>query len=96
MLLFKRLLFIGIAIIIAIPTVFSQTYFFDNYSVKDGLAQSNVYSIVQDRSGYLWLGTASGITQFNGVKFTNYTTEDGLAENGVRAKVTFRPTESIA
>ena len=83
--LFKRFLLVGIAIIIVIPTTFSQSFFFDNYSVKDGLAQSNVYSIVQDKSGYLWLGTASGITQFDGVKFTNYSTEDGLAENGVRA-----------
>ncbi len=85
MLLFKKLLFVGIAFIIAIPAVISQTYFFDNYSVKDGLAQSNVYSIIQDRTGYLWLGTASGITRFDGVKFINYTTESGLAENGVRS-----------
>lgn len=85
MLLFKRLIFVGIAIIVAIPAVFSQTYFFDKYSVKDGLAQSNVYSIIQDKSGYLWLGTASGITQFDGIKFINYNTENGLAENGVRS-----------
>jgi len=82
---FRKILLTGISIIIAIPVLFSQTYFFDNYSVKNGLAQSNVYSIIQDRSGYLWMGTASGVSKFDGAKFINITTENGLAENGVRA-----------
>ncbi|MBN1251273.1 MAG: SpoIIE family protein phosphatase [Bacteroidales bacterium] len=62
----------------------SQNYYFDNYSVKEGLAQSKVHTIFQDKSGYLWLGTAAGVSSFDGINFKNYTTEDGLATNGVR------------
>jgi ligand-binding sensor domain-containing protein/serine phosphatase RsbU (regulator of sigma subunit) len=65
--------------------VFSQKYYFDNYSVSQGLAQSTVYSILQDREDNYWMGTQAGISRFDGVAFVNYTAEDGIAEGGVRA-----------
>lgn len=68
-------------------TLFAQHYHFDNYSVKEGLAQSGVYTIVQDKKGTLWLGTSSGLSAFDGKEFTNYSTEEGLAEGGVKALI---------
>jgi ligand-binding sensor domain-containing protein len=62
-----------------------QQYFFDRFSVSDGLAQSTVYSIVQDRNDHLWIGTQAGVSLFDGVEFRNFSASDGLAENGVRA-----------
>lgn len=61
-----------------------QTYYFDNYSVKEGLSQSKVYCILQDSLGYVWMGTTSGASNFDGLNFTNYTADDGLAQNGIR------------
>jgi len=63
----------------------SQIYYFDNYSVSEGLAQSKVFTVIQDRQDYLWLGTEGGVSRFNGVYFENFTSEDSLALNGVRA-----------
>src|ERR1700741_1580491 len=63
----------------------AQTYSFINYGVKGGLSQSNVSAIVQDRSGFIWLATESGISKFDGINFTNYSTESGLADNHVSA-----------
>ena len=76
-------------IILTVSTVFAtqlfaQQYHFDNYSVKEGLAQSSVYAIEQDESGFLWLGTASGLSRFNGNEFVNYSTEHGLADGAVK------------
>ncbi|MBW6484415.1 MAG: hypothetical protein K0B10_15335 [Vicingaceae bacterium] len=68
-----------------VKTVSSQHYHFDNYSVKEGLAQSGVYAITQDKKGKLWLGTASGLSAFDGKEFTNFSSEDGLAEGGVKS-----------
>ena len=65
-------------------TVPAQTYYFDNYSVSDGLAQSKVFAIIQDRNDYIWLGTEGGVSRFDGLGFENFTSEDGLAINGVR------------
>jgi ligand-binding sensor domain-containing protein/serine phosphatase RsbU (regulator of sigma subunit) len=62
-----------------------QTYFFDLYSVQQGLAQSKVYTIIQDQNDYIWLGTDGGVSRFDGITFENFTTEDGLAVNGVQA-----------
>ncbi len=63
----------------------SQTYPFTNYGVQDGLAQSNVAAILQDRKGYFWMATESGVSHFDGKNFITYTTENGLANNNVSA-----------
>ena len=62
-----------------------QQFYFDQFSVSDGLAQSTVHKIIQDRNDLYWLGTGVGVSSFDGVQFVNYTTNDGLAEGGVRA-----------
>lgn len=66
-------------------TIYGQQFYFDQFSVSDGLAQSTVHKIIQDRNGLYWLGTRVGVSSFNGVEFVNYTSKDGLAEGGVRA-----------
>lgn len=63
--------------------IISQTYYFESYSVRHGLAQSNVAATVQDANGYYWLATESGLSKFDGKNFTNYTTENGLADNNI-------------
>jgi ligand-binding sensor domain-containing protein len=59
-------------------------YNFRNYTVKDGVAQSQVYSLLQDSRGYIWMGTrGGGITQFDGVHFKTFSVKDGLANNNI-------------
>jgi len=56
-----------------------------NYTVGDGLPQSQIYAIREDRQGYLWFGTyGGGISRFDGLNFTNYSEEDGLSSNFVQ------------
>lgn len=43
--------------------------FFNNISVKDGLASNNVYAIWQDKKGYIWVGTSNGLQRFDGKYF---------------------------
>jgi ligand-binding sensor domain-containing protein len=61
----------------------AQQYSFINYSIEDGLAQSQVQTIFQDDKGYLWLGTYGGLTRYDGKSFVNYSKEDGLLDNRV-------------
>ncbi|MBN4061996.1 GHKL domain-containing protein [Bacteroidales bacterium AH-315-I05] len=63
----------------------AQTYQFRNYTTEDGLAQSQVLDILQDRKGYLWMATYGGVSKFDGRTFVNYTINDGLGSNQVRA-----------
>jgi ligand-binding sensor domain-containing protein len=62
----------------------AQQYNFISYNVEDGLAQSQVLDISQDKLGYLWIGTASGLSRFDGVNFVNYSIDDGLPDNNVK------------
>ncbi len=44
-------------------------YVHDVWGFQQGLPQSTVYSILQTRDGYLWLGTEEGLVRFDGVRF---------------------------
>lgn len=70
--------------ILSANLAFSQSYYFDVYGVREGLGQSKVYQVYQDKKGIIWLGTANGISNFNGRKFQNFNTSLGIAPNGVR------------
>ncbi len=63
----------------------SPTFFFNNYSEKDGLSDNYVTSIVQDEEGYMWIGTKNGLNRFDGYEFKNYKKsidgKDGLNNN---------------
>ena len=62
----------------------AQRYNFENYSVDQGLAQSEIYSICQDSRGALWIGTyGGGIVRFDGFTFKTYREENGLINNYV-------------
>ena len=56
-------------------------YPFINYRSSDGLPQSNVTAMLQDKEGYIWIGTQSGIGKFDGTRFEIFTTREGLAGN---------------
>ena len=62
----------------------SQLYNFRNYTVKDGVAQSQVYSLLQDSRGYIWMGTrGGGTTRYDGVNFKTFSVRDGLSNNNI-------------
>jgi ligand-binding sensor domain-containing protein/serine phosphatase RsbU (regulator of sigma subunit) len=63
---------------------FSQTYDFRNFNVEDGLAQSQILSMCQDRFGNIWFGTNSGgVSKYDGNKFSTLSENDSLVNNVV-------------
>ena len=53
------------------------------YTVADGLTQDHVLSIRRDSHGYLWFGTAEGLSIFDGYQFTSFAVADGLPNRAV-------------
>ncbi|MBP7810539.1 MAG: hypothetical protein KA163_14700 [Bacteroidia bacterium] len=58
---------------------------FRSFSISEGICSDFVTSIVEDKTGNLWLGTNDGICCFNpeNLKFQNYNTSDGLIGNEI-------------
>lgn len=61
----------------------AQKYNFVNWTVEDGLVQSQASYICQDHNRQLWIGTEGGVSRFDGKKFTAYTVQDGLIANHI-------------
>ncbi|MBO6160597.1 MAG: response regulator [Bacteroidales bacterium] len=45
---------------------------FNHYNVEDGMSHSSVEAILQDRVGFMWLGTGNGLNKFDGHTFRAY------------------------
>ncbi len=65
--------------------LFAQKFHFQNFNVQQGLIQSQVAAIAQDRYDNLWFCTLGGISRFDGKVFTNYSETDGLMSNYANA-----------
>lgn len=49
-----------------------KNYYFKHYQVDDGLLHNNVTSILQDKSGFMWIGTRGGLNRFDGQHFKQH------------------------
>ncbi|TAK37404.1 MAG: hypothetical protein EPO28_12035 [Saprospiraceae bacterium] len=56
---------------------------FRQYTTGDGLASSEVYWILEDRKGFIWISSDNGVSRFDGYRFRNYGLKDGLKENAI-------------
>ena len=45
---------------------------FEYLSAADGLAQNHVFSVNQDKYGFMWFCTMGGLSKYDGFTFTNY------------------------
>lgn len=63
----------------------SQSFSFNTYQIEDGICDRYVYTINQDRNGYLWLGTGGGLCWFDGITFRSDVITDSIPEGYVRS-----------
>ncbi|WP_207422351.1 hybrid sensor histidine kinase/response regulator [Desertivirga brevis] len=60
---------------------------FQRLTSLEGLSQSNVTSVVQDKKGFVWVGTTDGLNQYDGYKFKvfrhNSTRKGSISNNNV-------------
>ncbi len=72
--------------IVVANSAIAQKYSLRNFTALNGLPQSQVWAMVEDANGYLWLGTiGGGLARFDGKEFKVYTTLDGLLSNQVNS-----------
>lgn len=56
----------------ACQTSARQPLQFQYFGLEDGLSQSNPYCVLQDKNGFLWIGTQDGLNKYDGYRFTVY------------------------
>jgi signal transduction histidine kinase/HPt (histidine-containing phosphotransfer) domain-containing protein/ActR/RegA family two-component response regulator len=61
----------------------AQRVFLQQFGPAEGLQPTFIYALLQDRQGYLWLGTGEGLVRYDGTRFVTFTKKDGLAEDFV-------------
>ncbi len=71
------------------PSRLPTQYIYDHYTRSDGLPAGAVWTLVQDASGYLWLGTQNGLARFDGVRFRIFDASNtpGLSSQDIRSIV---------
>ncbi len=82
----RRIILIFFILVFACVAHAHEHYVVQHYSIKDGLSQNTVMAILQDKQGFIWLGTWDGLNCFDGYVFKKYK----AMNNGVKAQVNNR------
>ena len=77
-----RLIFLVGILTISISS-FAQFERFKSYNASDEICDPYIYTINQDKNGFIWLGTGQGMCRFDGFEFKSYSDLDTLADDEV-------------
>jgi signal transduction histidine kinase/ligand-binding sensor domain-containing protein/DNA-binding response OmpR family regulator len=69
------LIFCGHTAVSAQQAVEPSNIRFGVISSQQGLSQSTVFSLAQDRQGFIWIGTRDGLNRYDGYNFITYRTD---------------------
>lgn len=47
------------------------------FSTEEGLSSNNIYSILEDREGFIWIATEEGLNKFDGKNFSHFAINSG-------------------
>jgi ligand-binding sensor domain-containing protein len=64
--------------LISCSNLSAQRYTFRQYGPPEGLTNLTVHCLLQDRTGYIWVGTDNGLFRYDGGKFQKFENAEGL------------------
>jgi signal transduction histidine kinase/CheY-like chemotaxis protein/ligand-binding sensor domain-containing protein len=70
--MFKALSFVALTLLCFCSSAQIKEVKFERLNTNNGLSQSFIVSITQDKKGFMWFGTESGLNKFDGYEFTVY------------------------
>jgi ligand-binding sensor domain-containing protein/two-component sensor histidine kinase len=80
----KELYYLLIIIPFYISSLSGQILIHKNLNVESGLIYSQVLCAYQDRQGYMWFGTSSGVSRWDGHHFENFHSTDKIRFDNVK------------
>lgn len=69
---FKRTLLVLLILSCTSIAAKCQSYYFRHYQVENGLSNNTLFCCVQDKNGFLWMGTKDGLNRFDGYSFKTF------------------------
>lgn len=86
--------FLSFLLLSVCTTAIAQQLNIKNFSIEDGLPQSQILNIMQDHTGVIWFSTnGGGVSRYDGLKFSNLSTKNGLTSN--RVNVVFEDKSNV-
>ena len=70
-------------LLLLVEAASAQHYRFRHYGPEEGLSTA-VSRLLQDRTGFLWVGTGNGLFRYDGARFQHFGTDDGLPSTSIR------------
>lgn len=76
-----------LALVLALVAVqaTAQRYTFRHYGTQDGLGNLAINCLLQDKAGYIWVGTDNGLFRYDGGNFQVFSHAQGLPNTEIRA-----------
>ena len=71
-----------------------QDLYFEYLTIEDGLSFNQVFNILQDRQGFIWIATRFGLNKFDGNEFTIYT-HDKNSSNSLSGNLVWNLYEDL-
>lgn len=62
-------------------TIICQSNFGKFLTIKNGLPSNNIYSIKEDKKGFIWATTDKGVVKYDSKSFKLFTVDQGLVSN---------------
>jgi signal transduction histidine kinase/CheY-like chemotaxis protein/streptogramin lyase len=63
---------LGLVLALAPVSLHAQRYRFKYFAHGDGLDDTEVHCLLQDRTGFIWVGTSSGLFRYDGMHFEGF------------------------
>ena len=82
---YLRLVRLAALLCLALGPACAQRYSFRIFSEAQGLTDLTINTMLQDRTGFIWVGTNNGLFRFDGFRFRRFGTTDGLPAHAVSA-----------
>ena len=70
-------------VVLSVPLLKAQPFHLQLFDTQDGLLSIDISALHQDKQGNLWIGTAVGLSKYDGYTFKNFTTTNGLPKGRV-------------
>jgi signal transduction histidine kinase/ligand-binding sensor domain-containing protein/CheY-like chemotaxis protein len=80
-----RVAYALLCLVLLSAEAYAQRYSFKYYDRESGLPSQGVHTLLQDRTGFLWIGTESGLYRYDGRRYRAFSVAEGLPDSEVRA-----------